>query len=59
MTSGTYDLQRFLTAVRAQQVELAYDLERAKERVTEIERLIAEAQTAEANILREIAEGDD
>ena len=59
MTSGTYDLQRFLTAVRAQQVELAYDLERAKERVIEIERQIAEAQTAEANILREIAEGDD
>ena len=59
MTSGNYDLQRFLTAVRSQQVELAYDLERAKERVTEIERLIAEAQTAEANILREIAEGDD
>lgn len=59
MTSGNYDLQRFLTAVRTQQVELSYDLERAKERVTEIERLIAEAQTAEANILREIAEGDD
>lgn len=56
MNNGNYDLHRFLTAVREQQVELAYDLERAKQRVADIERLIAEARTAEENILREIKE---
>jgi len=59
-----YDLRQFLTEVKERRGELAYDLERAQRRVTEIEREIAETDTAIANIEAEInsentTKGDD
>lgn len=49
-----YDLPQFLTAIKERRGELAYDLKRAQQRVADIEREIAEAEVAQANIEADI-----
>jgi len=49
-----YDLSQFLTAIKERRGELAYDLKRAQARVSEIEREIAQTDTAITNIEADI-----